>query len=347
MQEIIVSKREESGTLYKLLKKYLREAPDSFLYKMLRKKNIVLNGKKAEGREKLTEGDSIRLFLSDGTIKQFGGGIKPDGKDCLAGQDYQKVNDGAIKEEKQPEILYEDGDILFLNKPAGWLVQKAECGDFSLNDWMISYLLKKGEITPEELLTFRPGICNRLDRNTSGIVAAGKTMAGLQFLSEAFREHRLHKYYTCIAVGEIAKPVLAQGYLVKDGRANRVKVFSAPPSGEGAVQYIKTAYRPLLVRNGFTYLEVELFTGKTHQIRAQLASDGHALLGDAKYMDDFCGKLRDKYRVKSQLLHAGRIVFENAGERFSYLDGREFIAGEPAEFERIKKMLGLEEKEGG
>ncbi len=135
--------------------------------------------------------------------------------------------------------------------------------------------------------------------------------------------------------------------MVKDGRANRVKVFSVPPSGEGAVQYIKTAYRPLLVRNGFTYLEVELFTGKTHQIRAQLASDGHALLGDAKYMDDFCGNLRDKYRVKSQLLHAGRIVFENAGERFSYLDGREFIAGEPAEFERIKKMLGLEEKEGG
>ena len=113
MQEIIVSKREEGGTLYKLLKKYLREAPDSFLYKMLRKKNIVLNGKKAEGREKLTEGDSIRLFLSDGTIQQFGGGIKPDRKDCLAGQDYQKVNDRAIKEEKQPEILYEDGDILF------------------------------------------------------------------------------------------------------------------------------------------------------------------------------------------------------------------------------------------
>ncbi|MDE7325038.1 MAG: RluA family pseudouridine synthase [Lachnospiraceae bacterium] len=246
-----------------------------------------------------------------------------------------------------PKILYEDGDILLLNKPVGWLVQKAAPGDVSLNEWMISYLLCSGQITPGELLTFRPGVCNRLDRNTSGIVAAGKTMAGLQFLSEAFRERWLHKYYTCIAVGEIKEPVLAEGYLIKDGRTNQVRVFSVPPVGEEAFQAIRTGYRPLFIKDGFTYLEVELFTGKTHQIRAQLAGDGHALLGDAKYMDDSGVKLRKKYHIRNQLLHAGRIVFGNipyggGGGHFSYLTGMEFTAPEPAEFVRVKKMLGLE-----
>lgn len=343
MQEIRVSKREEGGTLLKLLRKYLKEAPDSFFYKMLRKENITLNGKRAGGKEKLAEGDSIRLFFRDETIKNFGGAAffeLPERKKESAGEGEN--GNHAANAKKQPQVLYEDDDLLFLDKPVGWLTQKALSGDFSLNEWMISYLLRTGKITPKELLVFRPGVCNRLDRNTSGIVAAGKTLAGLQFLSGVFCARTLHKYYTCIVAGEITQPALIEGYLKKDAHENRVQIFSDLPEGEGA--FVKTAYRPICIKNGCTYLEVELFTGKTHQIRAHLAGNGHSILGDIKYSDAAGLALSRQYHVKSQLLHAGRLTFSEEQERmgkFSYLSGKEIAAKEPEAFQKVKEKLGF------
>ncbi len=336
MQEINVSGREEGGTLLKLLGKYLKEAPVSFFYKMLRKKNITLNGKKAEGQEKLAKGDVIRLFLSDDTIRQFGGAA------WLTGQTGNEIPiPDRRKPQKQPEIIYEDDDILLINKPAGWLTQKAAPEDFSLNEWVMEYLFSVGSITRQELSTFHPGVCNRLDRNTSGLVAAGKTLAGLQFLSEAFRERALHKYYTCIVVGEIKNAARMDGYLKKDEKENLVRILQdTKGEGEGYGQ-VHAAYRPLAVCGGFTYLEVELITGKTHQIRAQLAADGHAVLGDAKYADEAGRTLGRRYHLKHQLLHAGRIVFGGYTGRFSYLGGREFTANEPEAFRKIKEQLGF------
>lgn len=347
MQEIRVSAREEGGTLLKWLGKYLKTAPTSFFYKMLRKKNITLNGTKAEGRERLVQGDVIRLFLSDDTIRQFGGAAWLDGavkevgihaKDGAHG-DFCMPAGAFLK--KQPEILYEDDDILFVGKPAGWLTQKAGAEDFSLNEWILSYLVSSGGITPAELATFRPSVCNRLDRNTSGIVTAGKTLTGLQFLSEAFHARALKKYYTCMVVGDVFAPAHLTGYLKKDGSENIVHILSEGENAAAGYERVETAYRPLAAKGGITYLEVELLTGKTHQIRAQLASAGHVLLGDTKYTDAAGRELNRRYHLKHQLLHAGRIVFGETCGRFSHLGGKEFLQKEPEDFLEAKRRLGF------
>lgn len=377
MREIIVSAREEGGTLLKLLGKYLKDAPNSFFYKMLRKKNITLNKKKAQGKEKLAKDDVICLFLSDETIRQFGGAAwlsGAAGDEGFAGADMQQTGalagadgrqtgalagadgrqtgaptgaDGRRADtlidpaRRKPEIVYEDEDVLLVNKPAGWLTQKAMPGDFSLNEWVAEYMLSQGSITREELSTFRPGVCNRLDRNTSGIVSAGKTLAGLQFLSEAFRERALHKYYTCIVTGEIKAAARMDGYLKKDEKENRVHILPVKEGAGTGYERVCAAYRPLAAKDGFTYLEVELITGKTHQIRAQLAAEGYAVLGDAKYAQETDRVLARKYHLKHQLLHAGRIVFGEYAGRFSYLNGREFTAREPEAFRGVKEQLGF------
>lgn len=344
MQEIIVSRKEEGQQLLKLLGKYLAGAPQSFFYKMLRKKNITLNGGRADGKEKVAAGNHIRLYLSDDTIREFGGEALFAGEPAARGA-------GGDKSYLRPEpidaarygftVLYEDEDILLVNKPAGLLVQKAAPGDMSLNEKIQEYLLDSGALTRGEQKTFHPGVCNRLDRNTSGIVTAGKTMAGLQFLSGAFRERGLKKYYKCIVFGEIWEPVFLEGYLKKDAARNKADILPAGMAREqGGYEKIQTAYRPLAVKNGFTLLEVDLVTGKPHQIRAHLASAGHCILGDAKYgTAPANGQARKRFGLDCQLLHAERLVFGTNPERFSYLDGREFAAPVPNRFGHIQREL--------
>ena len=178
MQEIHISGNEAGQRLDKLLGKFLSDAPKSFLYKMMRKKNITLNGKKAEGSEKLKEGDCVKLFLSDETIAKFSGTVSDTAKA------EQRVRQAAYREVKKqmPEILYEDENILLFNKQPGLLSQRAKPSDISAVDCLIAYLLETGALTPEMLRTFRPSVCNRLDRNTSGILAAGKSLAGAEFV---------------------------------------------------------------------------------------------------------------------------------------------------------------------
>ena len=188
MQEITIGTNEAGQRLDKFLAKYMKLAPKSFFYKMMRKKNITLNGKKCEGGEMLAEGDTVKLFLADETIEKFSE-IK-----------VQKIQ----KEKKvQLSILYEDEDILLINKPAGMLSQKARDTDLSLVEYLTDYLMEKGSVTEGSLRSFKPSVCNRLDRNTSGIVAAGKSLAGSQMLSEVFRDRTVHKYYKCIVYGPV------------------------------------------------------------------------------------------------------------------------------------------------
>ena len=196
MQKITVSSNEAGQRLDKLLGKYLSNAPMSFVYKMLRKKNIKLNGKKAQGNEKLTKGDLVEVFLSDDTWQKFAG---------APGAEKQLPADlaRAMKSSIRLSVIYEDPDILILNKPSCMLSQKAAPSDLSLNEYMIAYLLKKGDLKLAELATFRPSVCNRLDRNTSGLVTAGKSLAGLQQLSEILRERTVKKYYLTIVDGVI------------------------------------------------------------------------------------------------------------------------------------------------
>ena len=212
MKEIIVTKNEAGQRLDKLLKKYLNNAPNSFFYKMLRKKNIVLNGKKADGREILTQGDSIKLFLSDDTIGKFS---------LAKQQPADLVSDGAGL-----VIVYEDEDILLINKPSGILSQKARSKDRSMVEYVIAYLLGRNEITEEGLRLFKPSVCNRLDRNTSGLIIAGKSLPGSQTMSELLKNRTLQKYYLCAVKGKITEPKRIQGFLKKDEANNTVTVRS-------------------------------------------------------------------------------------------------------------------------
>lgn len=310
MKEIVINENEAGQRLDKFLGKLLKEAPASFYYKMLRKKNIVLNGKKATGNEKLTAGDSIKLFLSDETFEKFAG--KRQTNDLAA-----SVPNIAL------EIVYEDHDVLAINKPAGMLSQKAKKEDISANEYILQYLLESGTITRESLHTFKPSVCNRLDRNTSGILVAGKTLNGLQQMSKAFRERSMEKYYLAIVAGHISKPRRIEGFLKKDGVNNQVTILSEPSND---AKPIITEYRPLKLIGQVTLLEVHLITGRSHQIRAHLASIGHSVIGDTKYGNPRLNReFLKNAGVTHQLLHAYRLFLA---------DGTKIQADAPKEFER-------------
>lgn len=322
MREIIISENEANQRLDKFLGKYMNQAPVSFFYKMMRKKNIVLNGKKVAGNEKLAAGDCVKLFLSDETIEKFSADTR---QECLTDRGYKL------------EIIYEDEHVLFVNKPAGMLSQKAKASDVSLVEYITDYLLKSGQLSREEMRTFHPGICNRLDRNTSGLVTAGKSLAGLQELSQGFKERTFRKYYRCLVKGTVKRAEHIKGYLVKSEDKNFVTVTSSP-SESGA--FIETEYRPVAAGEGITLLEVHLITGKTHQIRAHLASVGHPIIGDYKYGNRKVNdSFKKKYGLNSQLLHAYRLEFSELEGALANLSGRSFLAEEPELFRHIQDSV--------
>lgn len=324
MREIVINENEAGQRLDKFLAKYMKKAPKSFFYKMLRKKNITLNGKKASGNEKLTIGDQVRLYLSDETIRTFSEEESIIEKKLSQGK-------GILKEE---QIIYEDDHILLLNKPVGVLSQRADEKEESLVEWIIRYLLASKALSKEDLRTFRPSVCNRLDRNTSGLIAAGKSLVGLQTLSRLFKERDLKKYYRCVVVGKMETKGYIKGYLSKNKKTNKV-VISKSPQKEGD-SLIETSYHPISVTDAATYLEVHLITGRPHQIRAHLASIGHPLIGDYKYGNrEKNEKHKKKYGLNSQLLHSSRLEFPQIEGELAYLSGKIFEASLPNAFQRV------------
>lgn len=337
MQSTTIGSNQAGQRLDKFLHKYLPDAGTGFLYKMLRKKNITLNGKKAEGSELLKEGDSVSFFFSQETFEKFAGKTAEAEPDT---SEYEK----AYRQLKGIQVIYEDENFLFLNKPAGILTQKARPEDSSLNEWLIGYLLQGNPAFIAELAAFHPSVCNRLDRNTSGIVLCGKSLPGLQFLSKCIKERSVRKFYHTICVGELREEALIRGYLHKDERRNRVYISEKKDSAAKQEQsYIETGYRPLNAHRDFTYLEVELITGKTHQIRASMAGKGHPLIGDFKYGQEKLNRsLKQKYGLNCQLLHAYRIIFPEIAEGIGKsVSGREFTAPEPEQFAALKTALNL------
>ena len=322
MKEIIISENEAGQRLDKLLGKYLNEAPKSFFYKMLRKKNIVLNDKKASGNEKLKLGDHVKLYLADDTIQKFSSGYTA--KSSLP---------APAKEKKKMDIIYENHHILLINKPVGMLSQKAKNNDVSLVEHLENYLLSTGALTTESFRTFRPSICNRLDRNTSGIVVAGKTLSGLQAMGELFKTRNLKKYYWCLVRGILKEGQFIKGYLKKDVRTNTVTISSKMLPDSLPVE---TEYRPLAYADGVTLLEVHLITGRTHQIRAHLASINHQIVGDMKYGDTGINqRYLKECGLKSQLLHARRIEFPYLDGVLSKVSEKSFTADLPDNFCQI------------
>ncbi len=316
MRQLTVHKNDENQRLDKYLKKYLKEAPGSFIYKMLRKKNIVLNGKKADGTEKLTAGDEIKLFFAEDTLQKFTG----------EGADRQIPKFPTME---SLDILFEDENLLIINKPAGELSQKAEAKDISMNEYALGYLQQTGAVTEESLKVYKPSVCNRLDRNTSGILIVAKTYQTAREFGEALQKRAVRKYYQCIVKGEVKKAEKIDGYLWKDEKTNKVQVFKEPRKDAAEIH---TAYKPLKYQDGLTLLEVHLITGRTHQIRAHLSSIGHPILGDPKYGDR---KLSEKYHVRYQLLHACRLELDGFTGDFTKYNGKVIEAKIPKAFEKI------------
>lgn len=325
MRVLKVSVQEEGQRLDRMLVKYMQLAPRSFFYKMLRKKNIKLNGKKADGSEKVAEGDEITLYLADDTIDGFR-------KQSTAREENAKQPE---KPQMKIEVVYEDSDILVLNKPVGVLSQKADRKDYSLVEWLGDYL---GQTSGQ---TFRPGICNRLDRNTSGLVVAGKSVRGLQWMNEMFRTRALEKYYLCLVHGALSVEQSLHGYLKKDEKKNKVMVLRRPEAG---TVEIETKYKPLqTVRWGgeaYTLLKIHLITGKSHQIRAHLASIGHPAVGDTKYGIPG-GQAEKTFHLRSQLLHAWQLKLGDADILPQIYHGRSFQAEPPAKFKNVLERMGF------
>lgn len=358
MKEIEITALQAGQRLDHLLSRYLKEAHSGFIYKMLRKKNITLNGKKASGSEKLQEGDLIRLFFADDTLRKLTGQSqgairgqtegKADGRSMVkvSGQASEKMSVQIVSGEvrKPPfDILYEDRDVLLVNKPAGMLTQKARPEDLSLNEYALDYLVGEGAVTEDDLLTFRPSVCNRLDRNTSGIVAIGKTIAGLQELSRMFRDRSIEKYYKALVVGRLDDEKTIDGWLLKYEKTNKVTVLRQETEG---TQRIRTRYIPsgtfAVSSSGqreqfvFTLLDVDLLTGRSHQIRAHLASIGHPIAGDPKYGSRRVnGELKRNYGIRRQLLHAGRLTFPDMKGKLAHLSGQTFMAPLPEDFAKL------------
>ena len=338
MYQTKITEKDAGQRFDKYLHRILPRAGSGFLYKMLRKKNITLNDKKADGSERVVEGDNVAIYFSDDTLAKFMG-RKFSGSSIHMRTDSEADYLAAYEKIQGVRILYENDHILLADKPAGVLSQKAEKADFSLNEWLIGYLLKSGAVTEEELAAFKPSVCNRLDRNTSGIVLCSKSLRGAQLLGELLKNRTLHKFYRLYAKGIVKDDQLIEGYLIKDETSN--KVFIEPVSSNKSLEeirasYIKTGYKPVRAERDKTLLEVELFTGKTHQIRAHLASIGHPLLGDPKYGDmTWNEEYRKKYHVRSQLLHAYKVVFPQLEEPFGDLSGRTFVAELPEIFSKV------------
>lgn len=336
MTILTITENEAGQRLDKFLAKYLRQAPKSFLYKMIRKKNITLNGARCSGSELLKLEDQIKLFLSDETIETFSGAAMGTLPDTTSGSGNSGSSAG--KKRAPLSVVYEDDHLILINKPSGMLSQKADKKDESLVELLIAYLLETGSLTPETLRTFRPSVCNRLDRNTSGLVIAGKSLPALQILSEAIKERTIGKYYLCIVRGRVTEPMEIRGWLLKDEKSNRVTVYTREFPG---TKPIRTKYRPLKTDGNRTLLEVALITGRSHQIRAHLASIGHPIVGDEKYGDPRENEAaRKSDGVRSQLLHAWRLVMPpSLAEPLSYLAGKRFEAPMPRTMERMAARM--------
>ncbi len=303
MKQITVKPNDAGQRLDKFLTKTFRLLPASMMYKAIRKKDIKRNGKRIAAEDKLEAGDVLSIYLPDDVLVQ-------------TAPVYEFMHAS-----KTLSIVYEDEHMMLLNKPVGLIVHP---DDSEYTDTLIfrvqRYLYEKGEYDPEAENSFAPALVNRIDRNTCGIVIAAKTAVALRILNDKLKHRELEKHYLCLVYGKMPKETdLLEGYLDKNEAQNRV--YISQKQGEG--RKIATRYTVLGEKNGISLLDIDLLTGRTHQIRAHLASIGHPLVGDGKYGKNEQNK---RYGITKQALCSYRLIFRfttDAAE-LSYLQDREF-----------------------
>lgn len=310
MKEYIIDKTNENQRFDKYLKRILPSASNAFIYKMLRKKNIELNSKRAKGDEIIKCGDSVKIFFSDETFEKMKSGSTSVNDDL-----YTK----AYAELKGIKVIYENEDFLIVYKPEGILCQRDASKSLSLNEWGIGYLLKSSFITKESLSSFKPSVLNRLDRNTKGLVLIGKSLTGSRRLSEMLQKRTIHKYYLAKVEENCNLNGLYEAFLYKNEKENKVYIFDNESFDNKKLSPIKTKVKVLESNDKESLLEIELVTGKSHQIRAHLAHLGFPLLGDVKYNGR---NTKDNF----QDLTAYKLEFPKFDEKddWNYLSGKIF-----------------------
>lgn len=319
MKELLIDEKNEKQTLIKYLRRLFPNSADSFFYKMLRKKNIVLNGKKATGKESLTAGDSVQIFFSDETFEKLSSAGTDDVKDA-----FQSLLQASFPE---PEVIYECPDFLAVNKAPGILSQKAEGRDISINEMLLSYAAQKGLITADSYVRFHPSVSNRLDRNTSGLLFFALTLKGQQFLTEMLRDRTLKKYYLTLVHGRPAETADTKAFLRKDEKTNTVTVRDRDFDG---AREIHTGIEVLSSSEEFSLLKVHLITGAPHQIRAHLKFLGCPIVFDPKYGDTVKDR-KISFKNRRQMLHSYETVFP---------DGKEFMAPVPSDMRALCRECG-------
>ncbi len=304
MKEFIIGKNDAGQRLDRFLAKAVPLLPASLAQKYIRIKRIKCNGGRTERDTRLQEGDVLQLYINDEFFE------KPRQDNAYLTVASPKLN-----------IVYEDAHILLVDKRPGLAVHPHDGAEYgrTLIDHILSYLYQKKEWTPRGENAFTPALCNRIDRNTGGIVIAAKTAEALRVMNQKIKDREMDKRYLAIVEG-CPKPDNGslKGYLFKDEKKNRVFVSDTPKPGAKTCQ---TNYKVLAKRKDLSLVECELITGRTHQIRAQFAHAGHPLLGDGKY-----GKLDKRFDRTYQALYSYKLTFcftTDAGE-LSYLNGKSF-----------------------
>lgn len=309
MKEIIINRNDKGQRLDRFLGKYLQNAKKSLIMKSIRKKNITVNNKKSSPEYILNEGDRVEIYFSDETIEKF-----------------TKIKNHVKRD--FPEIIYEDENIALVKKPRGLLTHNDK-RDYEKNalDMFVSYMIHTGEYVPRIEKSFRPSFCNRLDRNTSGILIGCKNAEALRDINESIKNRHLEKHYMALVEGIIDEEIHDISYLEKDREKNKVSLNEI---GDG--KEIETIIRPIERLGDYTLVDINLITGRTHQIRATLKKYNKSIVGDLKY------KGRKSFGLNSQFLHNYKIVFSEL-KNLEYLNGKEFTLDLDDELNDILKEL--------
>lgn len=324
MINIEIGKNEQNQRLDKFLRKYLGKAPLSYIYKAIRK-DVKVNGKRSKEDYILELGDTVTLYIADDVIENY----------------RKKVETTRAK--RQFKIAYEDENLLIVEKPFGLLTHGDQHEKKNhLANQVIDYLIETESYNPRIEKTFTPAPVNRLDRNTTGLVLFGKTNLAVQQLNQMIREKdKVSKCYMTIVAGNLKRELHLRDRMVKDRVNNKVTVLSMDQEG----LEMETIVRPLKSSGKYTLVEVEIITGRTHQIRAHLAKAGHPVIGDVKYGDKRVNAyVRQRFGLNTQLLHAYKLEFAGVDGELAYLNDKVVYAELPEDFQRIKTGLFGEDK---